>query len=238
MRKKLLIISNNHGLPGVKKDVLRIKQYFKSVTGGLWNDNEIEEAPDESRYNLTNRLLRIRDENHDYLIIYFSGHGDWKRQTNLYLNSAEESIPENYLNGLAARQLSIFDCCRGVEDSSYSLSDLALFSEKRLSLKEFNYYREQYDYRILRSRVGTHIKLYSCTIGQLSQENIYGGVYTTELIRSAINSKPGEIDPIVLQNAVSIKVHFDYPNQLPDYDTPRIPEDERVVFGIKYQINS
>ena len=237
MNKKLLIIANNDGLPGVKKDVNNVIRYFKSITGGFWTNDEIVLFEDPSVGEVCNNLQSLVNEKLDYLVTYFSGHGDWKRSTNLYLNPNEEFISESDLDGIADRQLSIFDCCRGVEEGT-SLGDLIEFSSRMQNYDEYYRIRDAFNNRILQARGGTHTKLYSCSIGEYSIETESGGLYTTNLLTSARNHAPGEIDPIILQNTIKESVNFLNPNQTPDYWCPKLRQSERVVFGIQYQINS
>lgn len=232
MKKLLLIISNNDGLPGVKKDVASIIKYFTSPIGGMWQNSEINCISDESRKTILTILNIIRIKKYDYLVIYFSGHGYYKRGTNVIINNNKEEIAEEEFDKLANRQLTIFDCCRGFEEEeSVGLSDL--IKELKYNREKIYTIRERFDKRIMRAKINAHYKLYSCSKGEYSGENNDGGYYTQTLIREANSCLPGEIDPICLQEKVKEFFLFEYHNQTPDYSAPKLLREDRIIFGIQ-----
>jgi hypothetical protein len=121
MKRNALLIGNSDGLEGVKIDIRKFRYFLKSRVGGKWKDEEITEIPNPSKFHLQQLIYNLKRMNYDFSIIYFSGHGKYVRDTELVLNKNKECISESELKGISTRQISIFDCCRGVESANLRL---------------------------------------------------------------------------------------------------------------------
>ncbi|WP_281111403.1 caspase family protein [Providencia rettgeri] len=195
MRKKTIVIaSSDPKLSGVKKDIDNIKSFLTSLHGGAWFDSEIDVLTQPNKKDLIVYIKKIREENYDFLFIVFTGHGGHKRsQTYLEINN-NEVINQIEIEGLADRQLNIYDCCRmnmltEIEKASCmmeSVVGLCSYEDKYLSMDEV---RSLYNERIMQSKP-QQLKLYSCSLEQCSHDTTDGGLYITNLLDYA--SKEGE----------------------------------------------
>lgn len=181
MKRKALLIGNTGGLNGVALDVERTSEFLKNRVGGAWFESEIEVLMNPRKAALQISLQRLKVQAPDYVVLLFSGHGAYQRQTILELNNYEETIEESALLNLAPRQLSIFDCCRVVSEQIQK-STIALDA---LSFREsYDPLRERYDARIMQA-VPQQARLYGCAIGQGSYDTPNGALYLTNLLASA-----------------------------------------------------
>ena len=182
MEKKILLIGNDDGLPGVKVDIENYKQFFKSPVGGSWLEREFTVKLNPTKRELTNELIRLKNLSLDYVIVVFSGHGGQERETVLELNPQGELIGETELEFIAKRQLNIFDCCRCYPET---ITDSRQFEALIKSFSSFNT-RERYENRILKA-IPQQVILYSCSIGEISNDTKDGGIYSRFLLKSARN---------------------------------------------------
>ena len=187
MKRKALLIGNTSGLSGIKVDLENYAKFLKSPTGGAWNSNEIELKINPTRFDLLQTIKSIKNERHDYAVVFFSGHGGQIREVLLEINGNPEYIVESELQNLAPRQLNIYDCCRGIiqiTTESFAMDSLTVnFSESiRTSI------REKYNRRILQA-IPQQASLYSCSSGQSSYDTANGAIYATNLIKCAYNLK-------------------------------------------------
>jgi len=184
MTRCAYLLSNNDGLPGVKKDIEDFRLHLLSDAGGAWRSDEIL-----CRYNirlsqLKSDLSNIRFKCFDYVVFYYSGHGDWKRETRLYINEQNEFVGENEISGLSTRQLSIFDCCR-VNLSLANESRTIVFDavDKRGDYQRA-YARSQFD-RLTIAAPRQELKLYACRYNECAIAAGTGSLYTQALLSSA-----------------------------------------------------
>ncbi len=182
MKRKLLLIGNTNGLGGVKVDIENYKNFFKSLPGGQWEDSEIEIELNPSRISLELTILSLKVTKPDFLVVVFSGHGGQERELVLELNASHECIEESRLQFIAQRQINIYDCCRCVSEPLVERKQFEqkskFFSHKDESLKE------KYNKRIMQA-LPQQISLYSCAIGEGSNDTVKGGLYTIALLDSA-----------------------------------------------------
>ena len=180
MKRKALLIGNSRGLTGVQIDLDNFESFLHSNEGGAWNLDEITVLPNATNKQLNLAIESIRESQADYCIVYFSGHGGFERQTILEL--ADESlINENELHHLSTRQLTIFDCCRYQEERVIFESANASLESFEISDSNREYYRKKYDERILKA-IPQQARLYSCSIGEISNDTPEGGIYTKALL--------------------------------------------------------
>jgi hypothetical protein len=182
MKKRILIIGNNHGLTGVNIDIKNYFQFFRSPIGGSWEDYEITQKLNPRKNELQIELGLLRKLDLDYLIIVFSGHGGQKRETVLELNSGGETINDSELQSLAKRQLNIYDSCRSLPED---ISDSIRFSAILKSI-DYQNSRLRYEARIMQA-IHQQASLYSCSIGEGSWDSSDGGIYSVQLLKAAKN---------------------------------------------------
>ncbi|MGD7291097.1 caspase family protein [Ralstonia pseudosolanacearum] len=180
MKRNALLIGNTGGLEGVAVDVEQMRSFLKSSRGGQWHDSEITTFLNPSKVDVDRAINRIRAERTDYSLFLFTGHGSHYGQTHLNLNDRRETLLESDLNGMAARQLSIFDCCR-VESSRELRKAMEALTAVFDSVDTT---RQRYEARIMQA-APQHAKLYSCSVGESSYDYPEGALYLSNLLASA-----------------------------------------------------
>lgn len=180
MNRKALLIGNSNGLSGVKKDISNWHSYLMSDIGGKWFPSEIDVEMNPSKISLMSKINMLKNR-YDFVIVVYSGHGAYSKGTILEINSKEEYVYESDLKGIAPRQISVFDCCRGVvtmQDSiEESLRNMSVKNQFTLNI------RQDYENRIMQA-IPQQISLYACSIGESAYDSNEGGYYTKNLLKS------------------------------------------------------
>lgn len=183
MKRFAILLGHADGQLSTNKDLFRMEKFLKSDRGGAWYISEIHSEINISLHRLSILLNQVRNNHYDYVLLYFSGHGGYKRSTVIELNPKGETVSEQFLSGLAFRQLNIFDCCRAPlqELSEESMSAIS-FSNRPDSCA----IRKLYDKRIMLASK-QQMSLYSCSIGECSYDFGAGGIFTTHFLESTNN---------------------------------------------------
>lgn len=63
MRKHILIIGNNNGLPGVNIDCENYRKFFMSYIGGCWHEDEITTLNNTTTDHLNRFLNKFKKKN-------------------------------------------------------------------------------------------------------------------------------------------------------------------------------
>ena len=154
-----------------------------SNKGGAWNKDEIVYMPDQDACSIIESINKIGDENNDYVIVYFTGHGGLQGDTVVEVNPNNELLKENSFFGLAERQLNILDCCRTVQTSP-----LNIYGNKRgmgaMGMKLRDDVRAEYDDLVMKADPQL-VRLYSCSEGESSYPSANGSYYTNNLMGCA-----------------------------------------------------
>jgi len=228
MEKRILLIGNNAGLPGVAVDIKNYRQFFKSAWGGNWNENEMIEKMNVSKSDLLEELSRLKSLSLNYLIVIFTGHGGYKRETMLELNSRNEYVNESELTNLSYRQLNIYDCCRCVSEQ-INENIRNQFKEKFYTVTST---RERFENRI---RAANHqqVSLYACSVGEVAHDTSNGAIYSSNLIKCAkpINDEFKLVGAAHMEAATLTTI--ERKDQHPDSDIPRYPTTEQLIIGIR-----
>lgn len=227
MKKKILLLGNNDGLPGVKIDIDNYKKYFKSLTGGQWNDNEIIERLNPKKDDLISLITSLKAQNLDYVIVIFSGHGGMKRETVLELNPEGEQFSESRFENIAKRQLTILDCCRAKSQIiTETVHEVRMFKGGGIIGT-----RERFERRISES-LAQQIKLYSCAEGEYSHDTPKGGAYSKNLIETAFNDDSEFIYFGRTHVTASEKTTKEFNEQHPEIIQPKLLTSQQLIFGI------
>ncbi|WP_029545263.1 caspase family protein [Selenomonas sp. AB3002] len=194
MRRGVLLIGNpgdrykaDEYCKGVFADLKRYKEFFLSMQGGAWDEDEICSLPIYTSSNEVRKALRWLDSM-EYSIVVFSGHGgSLGRQTILALSEdCEDVISETEF--VKVGRTVILDCCRapfGKEEVQIKKASRPVFDSWSGITREMA--RSMYD-EAIRQCVGQAVVLYSCSHGQFSEDiSGVGGVYSTELLDIAEN---------------------------------------------------
>lgn len=228
MKKKILLIGNNDGLPGVKIDLANYKKYFKSNTGGQWNDDEFIELLNPKKDDLITLIDSLKKQALDYVIVVFSGHGGMKRKTILELNPEGELFSETRFENISKRQVTILDCCRAyLQNISESVNEAKL-------IKSFSAYagtRVRFEKRILDS-LPQQIKIYSCAEGEYSHDTPKGGAYSKNLIETAYEDDSEFIYFGRTHVIASEKTTKEFKEQHPEIIQPKLLTIQQLILGI------
>ena len=212
MQKKILMIGNDSGLPGVKVDIINYTAFFKSPIGGNWYDSEIEIKRNPAKKDLIKRLSELKNLGLDFMIVYFSGHGGQDRETLLELNSEGEVINDSELHNIGKKQITIYDCCRSYPE------------EKRAALQLDEAYAEFAEY-------DTRAKYEKRIMQAIPQ-------YSKYLLQSAKNIE-SEYKLVGAAHAEAAELTIDYckylpkeNKQLPDAILPKCLSSQQLIIGI------
>lgn len=227
MEKKIFVIANDDGLPGVKKDILNYRKFFQSPFGGSWLDDEIDINLNSSRVDLLLKISHFKSLKLDYIIVVYSGHGGQTRETVLEINPKGEIISESELKYIAPRQLNIFDCCRSYPQITTEGIKARTVSEMITDLLV----RPKYDKRILEA-VPQQVSLYACAIGEIANDTVDGGAYSKNLIPCSIE-KVNEYKLIGNAHIEAAKLTSqEFKDQHPDAVLPRCLTSQQLIIGI------
>jgi hypothetical protein len=170
-------------LKGVDTDIHHFVAFLKSPIGGSWEDDEITvlfKSPSENLIEL------FQTTNTDFLLVYFSGHGQQGLyETNIAINDSELiSVSQLFSIIKVPKALIFIDTCR-----KSLVEDYTNFSgPEYLSFKStFNQpnTREQYMQLISESTNGVSIA-YACAVGEISNDSELGGDYTYSLLKTTL----------------------------------------------------
>lgn len=186
MKRFAYLLSNTNGLPGISKDVEDFRNYLISNAGGAWNPKEIFSQQNPSLSLLRSHIASLREQKFDYVVFYYTGHGSYERGTCLYINENDEYIKESEVLNLAPKQLSLFDCCRVIQESSTE-GLVTTFDE---AVKNASYdhqrFRDRFD-SLVKAALPQQVKLYACRIGEKATATRDGSLYTQGLLETARN---------------------------------------------------
>ena len=170
-------------LKGVDTDLHHFIRFLKSPIGGSWEDNEITglyKCPSENLIELFQSTYT------DFLLVYFSGHGQQNlKETKIAINDSE-SISVSQLISIikAPKALIIIDTCRKVSDEEYSSISGPEYLSFQSALNQANS-SEKYMQIISESTDGISIA-YACSVGEISNDTELGGDYTYSLLKTSL----------------------------------------------------
>ena len=170
-------------LKGVDTDLHHFVSFLKAPIGGSWEDEEIAglyKCPSEDLIEL------FQSTKTDFLLVYFSGHGQQDlNETKIAINDTE-SISISQLISIiqSPKALIIIDSCRKFIDEEYSsFSGPEYLSFK--SLIDHPSTKDRYMQIISESTNGIAIA-YACSVGENSSDTELGGFYTYSLLKEAL----------------------------------------------------
>jgi hypothetical protein len=190
MTRKAIIIGSpgpkntKQYLKGVDTDLHHFVVFLKSPIGGSWEADEITVLFKSPSENLIELFQTI---NTDFLLVYFSGHGQQGlHETNIAVNDTELISVSQLISIIKVPKALIFiDTCR-----KSLLEDYTNFSgPEYLSFNStFNQpnTREQYMQLISESTNGVSIA-YACAVGEISNDSELGGDYTYSLLKTTLD---------------------------------------------------
>lgn len=243
MKKKVIIVTNNHGGIGAHNDYDTYHTYFTSLEGGAWDESEILRIHEPTRAQLLNYLDTPYIKNLDYLVLVFSGHGglaDNKQDTKLCLRGNAlidaYTVTDREIQHKAKRQLTILDCCRYYE-----------INNRQVILETVNASKQAFDMNILRAKVreayeqrikdtpNSWLNLYACPKGGSTQGGDgKGGVFTIALTDINKFNHTAEMCCVPVN---AIKDAYDLACEDPHTSVPRNDFVDERMFGLPWHIN-
>lgn len=237
MKRRAILLGHVDGQLSTNADLDKVCRFLCSSKGGAWEASEIIRSVNLSRKGLDVLLNATRVEGYDFVLFYFSGHGEYVRGTALELNPQGEEINESELSGLGARQINIFDCCRKLpEKMIFKLANSATIdslAESRDLKREAC--RKLYDMRNM-AAAPQFMSLYACEINEYAHDFGYGGIYTNHLINAA-NTFNGDFllaseAHNMAINPTSYEAHVHGVVQTPDYFMAKLPSRSQIVLVV------
>ena len=170
-------------LNGVDIDLHHFLRFLKSPIGGSWEDNEITglfKCPSENLIEL------FQSMDTDFLLVYFSGHGQQDlKETNIAINDSESLSVSQLISIIKAlKALIIIDTCRKVSGEEYSSISGPEYLSFQSALNQANS-SEKYKQLISESTDGISIA-YACSVGEISNDTELGGDYTYSLLKTSL----------------------------------------------------
>jgi caspase domain-containing protein len=181
-RHAIIVVSPNcpgqKPLPGASNDARQWKSFLSSPEGGAWKPQEITVLTDPTKATLTVELAVRDDEQLDYTLLAFSGHGECVdtnhgREARLYLSSTDY-LTETGFTLSAKRELLILDACRELRDERLIKAHISEAVEAQFSMGEdqstrLARSRELFDAAIAGNPLGRSI-VYSCGINEIASD--------------------------------------------------------------------
>lgn len=233
MRRKALLFGNSNGLSGVKTDISNWFSFLTSDIGGAWVSDEIEIMMNPRKTALLSTINSMKGL-YDFVIVVFSGHGAYSNRTILEINEKDELVSETDLKGIADRQISVFDCCRGLISNEILNESQNTFNMHK---KSFSNIRYQYEKRIMQS-IPQQISLYACSIGQSAYDSNNGGYYTKNLLSCAKNPAGnycltvGNVHEKAADKTKNEVYEKEKAVQIPDATLPRCLSNQQLILSI------
>ena len=227
-------------LKGVDADLHHFVSFLKSPIGGSWEDNEIAGLFKCTSENL---IELFQSTNTEFLLVYFSGHGNHDlNETNIAINDSESLSVSQLISIIKApKALIIIDTCRKslVEEYSSFLGPEYLSFKSTLNQPNS---REKYMQIISESTNGISIA-YACSVGEISNDKELGGDYTYSLLKTSLEWYENQNHESVLSmngandlahQYLKFKSNFD---QNPQIETTN-DKEEKLNFPFAIKLNS
>lgn len=238
MKRKAILIGNTNGLQGVQVDLNNYKKFLMSEMGGAWLEGEILLLKNPSLIILNTHIFNIKlNERPDFVFLVFTGHGGYIRKATVFeINEKHETIDESKLWNIAKRQITISDCCRGIDIDELSKSVRMLSDGGKTSQSQA---RQIYDKRIMEAEE-QQARFYSCSIGETSIDTGLsgGGLYTKNLLKAIKESKVenyltiNEAHEVALRTTKIEALETDQHNQNPDSRVIRCFHERQLIIAI------
>lgn len=231
MEKRILFVGNNDGLPGVKIDLKNFRKFFTSKYGGNWYGSEIIEMLNPTRLALLRKIQELKNLNLDYCIVIFSGHGGQHREIVVEINGDEELMLESEFKNISKKQLTIFDCCRGLMENLYENRGLNGPAMTKSFSADDQFIRAKYEIRIAQA-LNQQVTLYSCSINEFSSDTSEGGLYSKNFLKRALII-PNEFKLVGINHEeASYLTKLENTNQNPDANIPRCLTNQQLIISI------
>lgn len=193
MNRKLILLANDNGLPGVRVDIENYERFFRSAQGGLWGnegyEHEIRTFLQSSTLGLHDYIMMSEGFQHvDYWLIVFCGHGRLNADHDTVFRMSDGSeVTLSQLRTWVTYSpcMVIADCCRVLVDIEGNLQQLreSMFTEIALNDQEC---RRIYNRALSLLPAASFYTAFAASEGEYAGDNReLGGVYSYNLLNSA-----------------------------------------------------
>lgn len=184
-----------------------------------------------TRFELLIKIQELKNLNLDYCIVIFSGHGGQHREIVVEINGDEELMLESEFKNISKKQLTIFDCCRGLIENLNENSTLNGPALTKTFSTNDQYLRARYEWRISQA-LNQQVTLYSCSINEFSSDTNEGGLYSKNFFKRAFTI-PNEFKLVGINHEeASYLTRLENINQNPDADLPRCLSNQQLIISI------
>lgn len=190
MKRKAIVLVNDDGvLEGISRDIQNITDFLTSLSGGSWNNSEIEVIRNPTLSTLRVKLATQHLLNLDFCLVFFSGHGGSDgRKTHIQINNQKETIEESALFGFAKKQINFFDCCRKfsrrLAEASQRSFSAEMYDSINNNLISPIQSRKIYE-DLINQAINQNPIFYSCELNEVSYDSPDGAVYLTSYLKTA-----------------------------------------------------
>lgn len=213
-------IKHTNYLVGVDIDLKHFINFLKSPLGGSWDEKEITGLYNSPSKNLIELFQNTRC---DYLLVYFSGHGNHTMKETMIVINENEAISINQLFSLinAPKGLIIVDSCRKEIHEPFSNFTDKEFLSFNFSSSQSN---SSYKYKEIISNCDNGISvMYGCSVGELCFETALGGAFTYSLLQTSIDWSLNQVDETVLTIETAKNISSQFINEILQFEqTPEI----------------
>jgi Caspase domain len=163
-----------------KFDISSFQLFLKSPVGGMWDEAEIITMQAPSLHDLRNLTEYFLV---DYVLLYFSGHGNGANGASYISLNENESINVSELPDFASKQLFIFDSCRAMPQN---INEVYLYYPERIPIDGGLVTRIYQEY-LAKCENGTTY-CFSCSYGESAHSDSDGGGYFTNSLISEVTA--------------------------------------------------
>lgn len=236
MNKRLILIYNegivntDTYLKGVLKDMENYHDFFKSLEGGSWYDNEIMVFHKPTVAAVKSYVDSVVEC--EYFLIVFCGHGGSDGDETILDLSRGQDLPLSELRSWVSytRNLIICDCCRvppEVEPIMESLNvRVGMFSQDGSIVSRIKV-RGEYHKAIRATNSRIYTIGFASSLGEAAGETPHGGYYSHSLLKAAAtvanSSTTGVFSFLQCHNMAEPEViKLSHDEQHPDYMMMRL----------------
>jgi hypothetical protein len=195
MKRRVLLITNpgkkgdDNYCGGVYKDQENYFSYFKEPIGGYWANSELRYFDKPSKYTVTNEIKLLAQDEIEFSIIIFCGHGWYssKSSSNIIDLNEKEQMDALDLRADANKRIIILDSCRkvypvSINEDLIKAQEIRMLSDKAQAKLNPEQCKKYYN-QVIDECPKQLIVTYGCNITEVAGDNpAFGGYYSSSLL--------------------------------------------------------
>ncbi len=222
MKKQAILIGDSgidHDLTGVVHDIQGMKNFLMSNFGGAWDETEILILLDKSKQEVLDALNTAKTRNIDMGFVMFSGHGKFNQNLKQREMEIRNSTILHETLIIFPKQITILDTCAGINKFHVTAGAKTYFANSTSPNAQYRMFYEKYISQCPRQQ----INLFSCSIGEYSNDTAQGGLYTKNLLSVLKNNNLWVLNAVEAQKkTIPLVSKASLGKQNPDYMAPKI----------------